>query len=511
VSGSSTFFRRFVYSASGTISSSGTSVPFIRKYDYFPTGQMIVSNVLRYKFLAKYTAQAIDKSIGGEATTVFRIVLRRVTLQLVSSGNAHISFIKIYPAIGAILIAGTSRSTKPIIKYIPQDGVISSATDSDARSVMRFTCRSIIPLTASGNAIFSFIKIQPGIGVIFVAGSSISKITQLYPSLNANISIQGGITSIKYLGKYNKSFEFTLSNSLDRRLVYYYNPPESPIVSNSAFAYANVIGKTIIFNVTGLSTGSSIWGTDTYTVDSDLRLVAVHSGILNGGENGNIAIEIADGQDLYTGSVRNGISSKDWNSNTYGKSIIAYPLSFSVSGSANVSIRTFYEVSATGSVQISPQATYVFRPVVIVGDSEISTSGSSSNNTIRFVYRAEYSAFLSGEAQSGYLIRVICPLTISGSAEQIYKYRYFSNFTGQIEISNTIYGGSTSVYPKFVIGGSSKSIIIRKFDSQGQIYVTSTREEFVRNNILYAAEGFIEIVCDNIYYPFEATYNLTLT
>jgi hypothetical protein len=61
----------------------------------------------------------------------------------------------------------------------------------------------------------------------------------------------------------------------------------------------------------------TVWGSGPYTADSSLCRAALHAGVLKAA-GGPLTVEFTDGQALYVGSVRNGVTSSD-----YG----AYPLS----------------------------------------------------------------------------------------------------------------------------------------------------------------------------------------
>ncbi len=84
--------------------------------------------------------------------------------------------------------------------------------------------------------------------------------------------------------------------------------------------YQNDIGKTFVFKVTGVASGS-LWGTDTYTTDSTLGMAAVHCGLLQPGQTGVIKVTMLPGQAVYQGSTRHGVTSAG-----YGQ----YPASFRV-------------------------------------------------------------------------------------------------------------------------------------------------------------------------------------
>lgn len=78
-------------------------------------------------------------------------------------------------------------------------------------------------------------------------------------------------------------------------------------------------------NATGLSPGdsrtvrcsaggppASIWGTGTYTGDSSICTAAVHAGLITLADGGEVTIDVTDGEDAYTGSSENGITSSSY-------------------------------------------------------------------------------------------------------------------------------------------------------------------------------------------------------
>ena len=70
-------------------------------------------------------------------------------------------------------------------------------------------------------------------------------------------------------------------------------------------------GKAYYFTVTG-STSGSVYGSGNYTDDSDLPAAAVHAGILSPGETGVVKVTILPGQDNYTGTTANSITSLNY-------------------------------------------------------------------------------------------------------------------------------------------------------------------------------------------------------
>ncbi len=77
--------------------------------------------------------------------------------------------------------------------------------------------------------------------------------------------------------------------------------------------YRENVGETFFFEVTG-DAELMVWGTDIYTDDSNLAAAAVHAGVLEDGETGIVEVTILPGEDAYSGSEQNDVSSWDYGS-----------------------------------------------------------------------------------------------------------------------------------------------------------------------------------------------------
>ena len=80
----------------------------------------------------------------------------------------------------------------------------------------------------------------------------------------------------------------------------------------SMTSYKDQIGKSFYIHLTGSAAGS-VWGTDVYTHDSNLAAAAVHAGALSLGQTAVVKATLVQGPTLYSGCVRHGITSYDWN------------------------------------------------------------------------------------------------------------------------------------------------------------------------------------------------------
>jgi hypothetical protein len=94
------------------------------------------------------------------------------------------------------------------------------------------------------------------------------------------------------------------------------NPVEE--VANAAagpanmMAYQNQFGKELVFTITGPQPngqGMSVWGTDIYTLDSNLGAAAVHAGMVQPGQAAVVRVRVIASPQQYAGSARNGVNS----------------------------------------------------------------------------------------------------------------------------------------------------------------------------------------------------------
>ena len=59
-----------------------------------------------------------------------------------------------------------------------------------------------------------------------------------------------------------------------------------------------------------------VWGTDIYSSDSPICIAAIHAGVLQAGRPGLVTILVASGADAFTGSARNGVTTKSYGPNS---------------------------------------------------------------------------------------------------------------------------------------------------------------------------------------------------
>jgi hypothetical protein len=87
---------------------------------------------------------------------------------------------------------------------------------------------------------------------------------------------------------------------------------DAPPAPASLAAFQQQFGKEMTFTLTGFRPGPqqpSLWGTDVYTLDSNLAAAAVHAGIVQPGQTATVHVRIIQSPPQYVSSFRNGINS----------------------------------------------------------------------------------------------------------------------------------------------------------------------------------------------------------
>ena len=71
------------------------------------------------------------------------------------------------------------------------------------------------------------------------------------------------------------------------------------------------IGATYYFRVKGGAAGT-IWGTDVYTGDSQIALVAIHAGLVKADHEAIVKVTVVSPPPQFQGSSRHGVTSHDF-------------------------------------------------------------------------------------------------------------------------------------------------------------------------------------------------------
>jgi hypothetical protein len=78
-------------------------------------------------------------------------------------------------------------------------------------------------------------------------------------------------------------------------------------------AFQHQFGKELVGTVTGPQPGAQgtggVWGTDTYTLDSNIAAAAVHAGVLQPGQTAVVKVRVVASPPQFVSSTRHGVSS----------------------------------------------------------------------------------------------------------------------------------------------------------------------------------------------------------
>lgn len=130
-------------------------------------------------------------------------------------------------------------------------------------------------------------------------------------------SERNGVTTSPY-GFYLRSFVFKTPNT---EAVVREADDQTPVMWNtSATMVSGEPGKTWKFKCPSNGREGTVWGTDTYTIDSSICTAAVHAGKFVLESGGSVTIELRPGESAYKGSTRNGIKTNDYGA--YGRSFV---------------------------------------------------------------------------------------------------------------------------------------------------------------------------------------------
>ncbi len=117
-------------------------------------------------------------------------------------------------------------------------------------------------------------------------------------------SVRNGVTSQSY-GRWTSSFVFPRFANLPDRSV-----ERCPIDADSF----TTLRERMTCRCTARATqAGTVWGSDTYTTDSEICRAALHAGEI-GPNGGVVTFEIRRGRDTYEGSYRNTVLSEDYGS-----------------------------------------------------------------------------------------------------------------------------------------------------------------------------------------------------
>lgn len=84
--------------------------------------------------------------------------------------------------------------------------------------------------------------------------------------------------------------------------------------SITASSFRQYVGQRFVYTCPANGTPGTVWGSNVYTDDSSVCTAAVHAGRITLAAGGSVTIEMRPGQESYTGSTRNGVTSSGYGS-----------------------------------------------------------------------------------------------------------------------------------------------------------------------------------------------------
>lgn len=89
----------------------------------------------------------------------------------------------------------------------------------------------------------------------------------------------------------------------------------APAAPANMMQYQGQFGKEVVVSVTGVQPngqGMGVWGSDVYTLDSNLAAAAVHAGAVQPGSTGAVRVRVVASPAQFGGSSRNGVTSASY-------------------------------------------------------------------------------------------------------------------------------------------------------------------------------------------------------
>jgi len=226
-------------------------------------------------------------------------------------------FLKSLPKFGASGQTGTASTTGTQGSFIQQQRIFAFK-DESALSAITFIpgvsvyCR-VTGATAGrlwGTEVYtsdsSLNAAAVHAGIVKPGQTAIVRVMLMGPQQSFGGSTRNGVTSSSY-GSYGASYSVAPAPSAAQVIDMLPNPGRADQIPGAA------PGQSFVVWVVG-QTGGTVWGTDIYTSDSPLAIAAVHAGLVRVGEVAPVVVRILPGQNSYSGTTRNGVTSSSYGS-----------------------------------------------------------------------------------------------------------------------------------------------------------------------------------------------------
>lgn len=82
----------------------------------------------------------------------------------------------------------------------------------------------------------------------------------------------------------------------------------------NAATWRGMNGLRVLYECPPGGSAAAVWGTDVYTDDSSVCTAGVHAGRITFGGGGPVVIEIRAGESSYAGTLRNGVTTRQYGS-----------------------------------------------------------------------------------------------------------------------------------------------------------------------------------------------------
>ncbi len=82
--------------------------------------------------------------------------------------------------------------------------------------------------------------------------------------------------------------------------------------STAAANFKTDVGRKYRFECPPNGTAQAVWGSDIYTADSSICTAAVHAGVIDLEDGGEVTVEFRPGRSIYGSTTRNGIKSSNY-------------------------------------------------------------------------------------------------------------------------------------------------------------------------------------------------------
>ncbi len=227
-------------------------------------------------------------------------------------------FLKTFPKFGAAGTTGSTTGTSETQSSFAQTQRIFAFKDESAIAAITFVPGASVYCRVTGSTAgrlwgtdvytsdSSLAAAAVHAGIVKPGQTAIVRVMMMGPKQAFSGSSQNGVTSSSY-GSYGASYSIAQAPSAAQVIDMLPNPGRADQLPGAA------PGQTFVVWILGQS-GGSIWGTDIYTSDSPLAIAAVHAGLVRVGEAAPVVVRILPGQNSYSGTARNGVTSASYGS-----------------------------------------------------------------------------------------------------------------------------------------------------------------------------------------------------